>query len=119
MGINGYDQVLPRTWELYQQARIITFVSTKIHCKVIKTTDYVADLPIMALSTSKGAEQPTTICFAYREPTGGVSGLVSLKSKKERLNRILMWWKELEARGGDLVIMGDINLDWQKWGAPD
>ena len=50
-----------------------------------------------------------------REYTSGVSGLAKFYSQRERLTRQLKWWKDLEARGVDLTILGDISLDYQKW----
>ena len=117
--IPGGLQVLPRTWRLYEQARRMVYIKSNIRSKVIKNPDYVSDLPVLALTTSKGAEKPTTVCYGYREHTGGVSGLNSLESQAERLQRMLRWVRELEARGDDLLIMGDINLDRQHWNTPD
>ena len=93
----------------------MVYVKSNIRSKVLKTPDYVSDLPVLALTTSRGAEKPTTVCFCYREHTGGVSGLNTLESQAERLQRVLQWVRELESRGDEFLVMGDFNLDQQHW----
>ena len=89
----------------------MTFVSNMICDKVIPTSDYLANLPTMAISTSKDKWQSTIICYTYREHTGGVPGLNTPESQKDRLQRQIRWWQELDRMGEELVILGDINLD--------
>ena len=67
----------------------MVYVKSNIRSKFLKTPDYVSDLPVLALTTSKGAEKPTIVCYCYREHTGGVSGLNIMESQAERLQRIL------------------------------
>ena len=63
----------------------------------------------------KGREKATLVNYTYREHTGGVSGQGDPDSQKERLEMILRWWTTLANKGRDLVLLGDINLDYRKW----
>ena len=43
----------------------------------------------------------------------------NLESQKNRLQRVLSWWSTLSTGNKDILFMGDINLDFQKWNAED
>ena len=45
--------------------------------------------------------------------------MASLESQKNRFQRVLSWWSTLSTGNKDLLFMGDINLDFNKWNADD
>ena len=116
--IPGFTILLPRTWDLHGQARLVLFVRQGLRYKIILTPDYCTDLPVVTLTASKGGERPSTFSFVYREYTGGVTDSGCSDSQKERLARLVKWWKSLEASQDDPNILGDINLDWFKGCSP-
>ena len=66
-----------------------------------------------------GREKKTLINIFYREWTGGISKQNSQASQEERLKRQVQHWKGLVDRNKDVVIMGDANIDAEKWNDQD
>ena len=87
------------------------YVNQAVKFKVISTPDYCSDLPTISITANKGGEKPILVNNSYREHTGGLSGLGTPDSQKDRLERQIQEWTELEARKMDMAILGDINLD--------
>ena len=114
--IDGYDIILPKTWEAHGQARILVYVRDYLNvtiCPVIRENN---DLPIISLSlrTSKKSKK-TIISYFYREWTSGVSGLDDMASQKERLVRHIQHWNNLASEGNDIFVLGDVNLCAKNW----
>ena len=72
----------------------------------------------MILEVGREGTRKTRICGAYREHTGGFSGLKTPEAQTERLQRMLEVWKET-TKHDDYLIIGDINVDWNKITDPD
>ena len=87
--IPGFTILLPRTWDLHGQAKLVLFVRQGLRYKILPTPHYCTDLPVITLTASKGGERPSTFGYVYREYTGGVSGLGCSDSQKECLSRLV------------------------------
>ena len=57
--IPGFDIVLPKTWELHGQVRILVYVKQSVRYQVIPTPATVSDIPTITLSASKWGERPS------------------------------------------------------------
>ena len=113
--IDGYSILLPQSWYTHDQARILIFVKDGIHLKERKLTCGDSDLQSISVELGLGREKKTCVNIFYREFTGGVSGLNSIGSQRERLCRQVSPWKSLYAGGRDVVILGDSNLCANQW----
>lgn len=89
-----------------------------INIHILSSNTYTDDLPIISVAARKGAEVKTVFTFMYREYTGGIFGLRTMKSQADRLTRTLSTWADIDKSGLDHVIMGDMNLCFRKWTAP-
>ena len=117
LSIPGYDILLPDTWYRKEQARIILLVSNSISCTLVKQPAYMSNIPSITVEVKKGREKATLANFTYREHTGGITGEGDMDSQRQRLEKILKWWTTLSNRRKDLVLLGDMNLDYNKWGS--
>ena len=113
--IHGYSLLLPQSWYIHGQARIIGYVKDGLNVKERKLSRENSDLPSLSIELGLGREKKTCFSFFYREFTGGVSGLKDVNSLTERLTRQIEHWKSLYVGGKDVVILGDSNLCTTKW----
>ena len=107
--IEGYNIILPDTWEAFNHARIIVYASTEL--KVIKreNPDSIKDLPSITLEVGRGGERKSLVNFYYREWTGGVDGDSSHAGQLDRFSRQVNHWRDLQTEDRDLVMLGDAN----------
>ena len=70
---------------------------------------------MVTLEVWRGGCRRSLVSYLYREYTGGVSGLAPINSQKERLARAICFWRGLDLSRRDLLIMGDVNLDYYNW----
>ena len=70
------------------------------------------------MKARKGGDKDTLISFFYREFTGGISGLRTRDAQRERLTRMLNYWRELDRLNLDCMYLGDMNLCAMKWADP-
>ena len=70
------------------------------------------DLQTISLEIGKGKK--FKLNSTYREHPGCASGLSSLDSQKERLKREIKLWEKPQQRNKDMVVIGDINIDYNK-----
>ena len=94
--IPGYTNHLPDSWAEHQTARIILYVRDMVTITKISTNNNIKDLSIITITARKSKEAQTNIVACYREYTGAVSGLNSIQSQTERLNRMLEVWRKVE-----------------------
>ena len=113
--IEGYNILLPQSWQSHAQARIIVYIKEGIQIKERKLKPENSDLPSISFELGLSREKKTCFNFFYREFTGGVSGLSDITSQKERLGRLTQHWKSLFKGNRDVVIMGDSNLCARQW----
>ena len=113
--IENYKIILPQSWQVHGQARVILYVREDINLKVRPLARENSDLPSVSCEIGVGKEKKTRVNFFYREWTSGVSGLGDNSSKVERLKRQISHWKTLHAGGRDTIILGDANLCALKW----
>ena len=114
--IDGYFILLPQSWYIFDQARILIYVREDVKIKEIKGP---ADLPSLSVQLGLGREKKTCVNIFYREFTGGISGLPDLQFQAERLGRQIDHWKTLFVGGRDVLILGDCNLCAEKWNNED
>ena len=108
--IDGYNILLPDTWDLFGQARIIVYAKEDLKIKQRKNPDTVKDLPSITLEIGLGREKRTLVNFYYREWTGGVSGDKSHQAQLDRFSRQVQHWKSLRSEDKDVVLLGDANF---------
>ena len=107
--VEGYNILLPDTWEAFNHARIIVFASTEIKIKKRENPDSIKDLPSITLEVGRGGERKTLVNFYYREWTGGVDGDSSHAGQLERFSRQVSHWRDLQTEEKDLILLGDAN----------
>ena len=95
LGISGYRILLPKSWQIHGQARIILFAKDELKVKVREISLQNSDLPTISLEISLGNEKPTVVNYFYREFTGAISSLNDLSSQNGRLIRQINIWKQL------------------------
>ena len=110
MHIDGYNILLPDTWDLFGQASIIVYAKEDLKIKQRKNPDTVKDLPSITLEIGLGREKRTLVNFYYREWTGGVSGDKSHQAQLDRFSRQVQYWKSLRSEDKDVVLLGDANF---------
>ena len=119
--VDGYQIILPQTWYIHDQARIVMYVREDVNFQEIKRNRNIisSDLPSISVQIGLGREKKTCVNIFYREFTGGVSGLSDLESQNDRLSRQIELWKILYDSGRDVLILGDCNLCAEKWNDED
>ena len=60
----------------------------------------------------------TRVCGMYREYKGSVSGMDSLDSQVERMNRMTELWNN-KMKNKEFLITGDMNICWTKINDPE
>ena len=118
--IPGYYQVLPRTIEARSLVRIVMLVKEGVEVETLKNlmTDDVASIWVKV--GTKG-RRPITIGAMYREhrylEQGPDSDSETDLRQLQRWNNFIEMWRKA-ARRMDVMVMGDLNLDYLKWTAP-
>ena len=107
--IDGYTILLPDTWSLYNQARIIVFASHEINIKQREVPESVRELPNITLEVGRGRERKSLINFFYREWTNGINGDDSTEGQIERFADQVNYWRVLSSENKDLMLLGDAN----------
>ena len=115
LGISGYKIILPKSWQVHGQARVMVFVKEELNVNIRDNGISNADLPTITCEISFGRERKTIVNFCYREFTSGVSGLSDMNSQVERWSRQLRIWNILLSGTKDVICMGDTNLCSQRW----
>ena len=85
--IEGYRIILPNSWLMYDQARIIVYVREELQIKERRLSQENSDLQSISFEVGVGREKKTCLNFFYREFTGGISGLDDHNSQRDRLKR--------------------------------
>ena len=115
LNIPGYNLILPKSWDVHSQARLLLFVHEKIQIKIRDNSRNNSDLPMITCDISLGKEKKTIVNFFYREFKSGVSGLNNKNSQIERLKRMAQIWTNLSKENRDLICMGDANVCNKLW----
>ena len=119
--ISGYNMLLPKLSDTQEFSRLIVLVKDTIEVKVL---DQLSDERVAAIWLKIGAtgRKPMVLGCVYREhrfmrqdePEFSASDAQQLK----RWCIFVEKWK-LAAKMGDCTVIGDINLDFLKWGNPN
>ena len=112
--IDGYHIILPQSWYIHNQARVLMYVREDVKVQMINCSGNNTDLPSISVQIGLGKER-TCVNIFYREFTGGVSGSSNLQSQIDRLDRQIGHWKTLYSQGRDVLILGDCNICAAKW----
>ena len=107
--VEGYSIIIPDTWHLFNQARIIVYVSDDINFKKREIPDGVNFLPNITLEVGIGRGRKSLINFFYREWTSGADGDNSFAGQIERFSKQVEYWRLLQSEDKDLVLLGDAN----------
>ena len=110
--------VLPEIWVKQGQTRLLVYIKEFVSHKVIKLAQNLQDLPLVTVEVWRDSYTRQWISYFYREYTGVVSFLASTTSQGDRLHRAISHWTSLDTARKDLIIMGDLNLDYPKWTSP-
>ena len=94
---------------------MIVYVKDGVHVKERKLSQTDSDLPSFSVELGLSREKKTCVNMFYREFTGGVSGIDTTESQKDRLGRQINHWKSLHRSGRDVLILGDSNLCAHQW----
>ena len=101
--------ILPDTWHLFSQARIIAYASDDINFKKREIPDGVNFLPNIFSEVGIGWGRKSLINFFYCEWTSGADGDSSLAGQIERFSKQAEYWRLLQSKDKDLVLLGDAN----------
>ena len=113
--IEGYRIILPQSWAVHGQARVILYVKEEMKIKMIPLARELTDLPCITCQIGTGKEKKTLVSFFYREWTSGVSGLAEASQQSERLKRQIHHWKTAQQGNKDTIVLGDANLCAHRW----
>ena len=114
LNIEGYKLILPQSWQLLGQARIMLYVKESMNVNVIKLAVSDGDLPSISVEVAKSKEKKTNFNFFYREFTG-LNGYSDNDAQRDRLERQVNHWKQISRSGRDVVLLGDSNLCATQW----
>ena len=118
LNLENYTLWLPDQWRKHRQARTIVYTHKNLTVKQQRLDDKYVDLPVVMLEVGHCWSKKTKVCGAYREHTGGVSGLKTPEAQMERLERMIQLWKTLTTTE-EYLILGDMNVDWNRLSDPD
>ena len=76
LAVVGYKIILPQTWYVHGQARIVMYVKEDVNVTVTPLAREYSDLPTLTCVIGMGKERKTIVNLFYREWSSGVSGLV-------------------------------------------
>ena len=119
--IKGYKIVKPKTWSnpILLHARIIMLVKHEINFEIL--SNYMEDdISAMWVKIARKGQKKLIVGGVYREHQhlGQVDKTSEhIRSQEDRWRRILSKWMAV-TRGADSVVLGDMNLDFAKWGNP-
>ena len=113
--IPGFRIILPKSWEVHGQARVLVYVKEDLQVKIRDEGQAFSDLPTVSLEIGFGREKKTIVNYFYREFTSGVSGLMDNQSQVERFKRQMTIWRSLCTGNKDVICMGDANLCALEW----
>ena len=108
--IPGYKIILPKSWQVHGQARVLVIAKEELQVKIRDTGIQNSDLPTITCEISLGREKKTLVNYFYREFTSGVSGLSDKESQTARLSRQIRIWRSLCSGNKDVICLGDANL---------
>ena len=116
--IKGYKNLFPNSWNKHGHARSVLYIKNNIANRVTilreKMTNDQPDFWLkMTLKTPGEPKQKVTFGFYYREWKGAFSGDNSTAGQGDRL-KAFVDTAEVFAEKGELWILGDINVDWNK-----
>ena len=118
--VQGYKIVLPKIKDEHKVYRIVILIREEIDIKIL---EQFSDTSVAAVWLKIGARgrKPMTLGCIYREhqfiqlDTPGDS--LSDENQLDRWNRFLSQWKAA-ARNTEVIVVGDTNLDFMRWGSP-
>ena len=119
--IGGYKTVLPNTMNVLGYARIVLLIKEDIDFKLLNQCMLQGTSSIW-ISLGMRGRKPLTIGGMYREQTllrqGPDNNTDSPNMQLARWNRQLDGWKAAAAVNPCCVVVGDLNLDYNKWNLP-
>ena len=110
LAVPGYKILLPLSWSVHGQARVIVYAKNELKVKERDIGRQNSDIPTISYEIGLGREKKTIVNFFYREFTSGVSGLKDITAQTERLSRQVKHWRSLNKSNRDIVCLGDANL---------
>ena len=121
--VGGYYMILPKTVQIQNHARLVVLIRDGLEVKVM---DDLMDQEVAAvwLKISSRGRRSIVIGAMYREhqliwqDSDAVNESGSPLNQSLRWNQFIEKWKRA-ARGADVMVLGDLNLDFLKWGLPD
>ena len=119
--IQGYQLLLPKTTEVQTISRLVMLIKNGIEVKIM---DNLMDASLASIWIKVGARgrRPMLVGTIYREhqflyqQDPNQSG--SPQQQTARWAKFVDKWKAA-AGHGDVIVLGDVNLDFFKWGNPD
>ena len=115
LGIPGYKVLLPKSWEVHGQARVLLYAKDELQVKIRDLEKQNSDLQNITCEISLGREKKTVVSYFYRDFTGGVSGLRDLAAQVKRWTRQTRLWKNISKGNKDVLCLGDANLCAERW----
>ena len=119
--ISGYRILTPEITGNQNLFRLVVLVKETIDVKVIEELNDNR-LSAMWLKVGARGRRPMIIGAIYREfryiHLNLSDDSASEQQQLSRWNMIIEKWKAA-ARMGDVTVIGDLNIDFRKWGSPD
>ena len=119
--IQGYSMILPRTTEVQNHARLVLLVKEGLEVQLLPDLMDTTVAAIWIKICSRGRKS-VTVGFVYREHQfiwqDQPNDSSTLQNQILRWNMFVEKWKQA-ARGADVILLGDLNLDYVKWAQPD
>ena len=121
MKIGGYTMILPKTFEEQNVARLVLLHKEEMQVKLMPE---LMDKSVAAVWLKIGhrGRKPIVLAGYYREhqyilqDDRDDSG--NPARQLDRLTKFVEAWKKAE-KGNDVIVLGDVNLDYGKWSQPD
>ena len=117
--IPGYDLLFPKSWEVFNYARVVMYVKSTLHYKQVHELEDEMVQSVWIKGGFKNMKQ-ILFCHAYREHTNTMGN--TLQHQRDSLERFLRQWEvpSITTNGSEpneIHICGDMNLDVldEKW----
>ena len=116
--IQGYNIILPSSWDIHGKARIMVFASEEVKVKLIKPHNDETHIQNVILEVGFGRAKTHLVSFYYREWKSCITNNDSAEYQHQYLSSLINIWRRCTSEDKEFVALGDMNLCAKKMKEP-
>ena len=116
--IEGYNIILPSSWDRHGKARIIVFASDEIKVKIRNPNDDETHIQNILLEVGFGRSKSHLVSLYYREWKSCVTHESSSEHQHQYLSKLVDIWRRCNGEDKEFIALGDMNLCAKKMNEP-